>query len=421
MSGSTEVIFKGCRIFCLCCALLIAATGSALAHFSEDAQIRTILVAQEDGALIAYVRVPAPLVFSDLILRSQVDQVPLVSPFLRLEQTATGEHFRMDAAAIAQDRAAFETRLRDALVFSQAGLDLTATLSTFTIHERAPDQRFDSVEDALEALAVPATETDPLFGQAVIDYAVRLESDDPSGVLSLRSGYPPLLPGPGLTIDNHLIDARWSPPVASTAPGQLEEPAVMDGSKLSTFVHFMHQGVLHILEGLDHVLLVVALALGVGATRKLIYLVTAFTLGHSVTLIATFLGATPSWPWFIPVVETVIAASVLYAAIAALVRKSGSVLVFTGIGLLHGLGFSFVLGDILGRNAPDLVPALLAFNIGIELGQLIILAATLSLVLILTRLAHPALRPVRIGALTGITILSAWWVLERVPGVISSI
>jgi len=421
MNGSAEAILRGCRLLCLCGLLICAAIGPARAHFTENAQIRTILVAAEDGTLTAYVRVPAPLVFSDLILRSQVDQEPLVSPFLRVEDTADGERYRLDGAAIADNRAAFEARLRDALVFSQAGLDLTATLTAFTVHERMPVQGLDSAQIAQEVLATPQIPPGSLFGEAVIDYSVRLTSSDPAGVLSLRSGYPPLLPGPGLTIDNHLIDARMSPPVASTAPGQLEDPAVMDGSRLSTFLHFLHQGVLHILEGLDHVLLVVSLALGVGATRRLIYLVTAFTLGHSVTLIATFLGATPSWPWFIPVVETAIAASVLYAAVAALVRKSGSILVFTGIGLLHGLGFSFVLGNILGRDAPDLVPALLAFNIGIELGQLAILAVTLLAVLAVDRLAQPALRPIRIGALMGIALLSTWWVLERLPGVISSI
>jgi hypothetical protein len=421
MNGAAEAIFKGYRLLCFFSLLAVAAVCAAQAHFSEGTQVRTILVAEENGALTVYVRVPAPLLFSDLILQSQVDDVPLVSPFLRLERSAEGERYRLDGAAISDDRTAFVARLRDALVFSQAGLDLTATVTAFTVHDRMPEQGFDSVQLAQGALVAPQIPSEPYFGEAVVDYSVRLTSTEPAGVLSVRSGYPPLLPGPGLAIDNHLIDARTTPPVSTTAPGQLEEPAVMDGSSLSTFVHFVRQGVLHILEGLDHVLLVVSLALGVGATRKLIYLVTAFTLGHSVTLIATFLGATPSWPWFIPVVETAIAASVLYAAVSAMMRKSGSILVFAVIGLLHGLGFSFVLGGILGRNAPDLIPALLAFNIGVELGQLAILAVTLSAVLVISRFARPALQPARFGALTGITILSAWWMLERLPGVIQSI
>ncbi|MEC9470938.1 MAG: HupE/UreJ family protein [Pseudomonadota bacterium] len=400
--------------------LLLTNFTPAFAHFSEGTKVRTLLVSREGDTLTVYVRVPAPLVFSDLVGRSQVEQVPLVSPFLRLEQTPDSERYRVDLGAIDSNRSAFEDRLRNALVFSQAGLALPVEIIGFAVHTSRPDQDIDTAVAAQSALSEAFPNEDPLFGTAVIDYALRLESSDPTGVLQVQSGYAPLIPGPGIAIDNHLIDTRITPPVSTTAPGQLEEPARFDGSRLSTFLHFIHQGTLHILEGLDHVFLVIALALGVGATRRLIYLVTAFTIGHSVTLIATFLGATPSWPWFIPLVETAIAASVLYAAIAAMVRKSGSVIVFAAIGLLHGLGFSFVLADILGRGAPDLIPALLAFNIGIEFGQLIILAVTLSIVLFLRKTAEPALQPLRLGALSGIAILSTWWVIERLPGLLTS-
>lgn len=402
-------------------ATILLVSSPAGAHFSEGTKVRTILVAEDAGMLTAYVRVPAPLLFSDLVGKAQVDQVPLTSPFLRLEATGTGARYRIDMGAVARDRAGFEERLQQALIFAQDSTDLTPSLSGFVILSRRPPQVLDSAATARQSIEAESTTLDPVFGEAVIDYAVRLASRDPAGDVEIRSGYAPLIPGPGIAIENHLVDARTNPPVSTTAPGQLETPAVIGSSRLSMLVHFLHQGMLHILEGLDHVLLVIALALGVGATRKLIYLVTAFTLGHSVTLIATFLGAMPSWPWFIPAVEAAIAASVLYAAIAAMISRSGSILVFAGIGLLHGLGFSFVLGDILGRDAPDLIPALLAFNVGIEVGQLIILAVTLALVFVIEQLATPALRPAKLGTLTAIAIVSAWWVTERLGGLISSV
>ena len=159
--------------------------------------------------------------------------------------------------------------------------------------------------------------------------------------------------------------------------------------------------------------LVVCLALGVAAPRRLIWIVTAFTLGHSVTLVTTFLGATPTWPWFIPAVETAIAATVLYAAVMAFWRRMDSVAIIAGIGLLHGLGFSFVLGDILGRDAPNLIPALAAFNIGIEIGQLAIIAVVLIVVAAASRISAAGTPILRNAALAAIAAMAFVWVIER--------
>ena len=92
-----------CNLFWLLAVSLLALLQSghaALAHFSEGTVVRTILVAKDGDGLIAYVRVPAPLVFSDLIGRAQVDQVPLASPFLRFERTGDGVRYRLDMAVI---------------------------------------------------------------------------------------------------------------------------------------------------------------------------------------------------------------------------------------------------------------------------------------------------------------------------------
>lgn len=408
-----ERLQKLFQVFLFVLAGVLIVTGNAGAHFSDGTKLRTILLAVEDGELIAYVRTPAPLVFSDLVIRSQTLDQPLRSPFLRYETTATGGSYRLDLDGIDVDKQAFSERLADSLIFSQSGEDLKAAVTGFRILERMPDAALNTGDTARAALAAEGAGTDPQFGTAVIDFRVALQTPEPDAPVTVRAGYDPLIPGPGVSIDNHLVDARIAPPVSSTRAGQLEDGVEINGSHLATVVEFIHQGTLHILEGLDHVFLVVALALGVGATRRLIWLVTAFTLGHSVTLVASFLGLAPSWPWFIPLVEAAIAASVLYAAVAALLRRSGSVLVFGAIGLLHGLGFSFVLGDILGRDAPDLILALASFNVGIEIGQIAILAVTLGTVCAVTKLSEPAVQPLRVGALSGIAFLSAWWVVER--------
>lgn len=389
---------------------VLIGTGPAQAHFDAGSKLRTIEIDRTGGTLRVRVTVPAPLVFSDLIGRAQVDQLPLTSPFLVEEATADGSRLRLDRTATESRSAAFRERLRRALVFSQAGLDLHARVTGFRFVTPAGSAPPQAGNEA-------GVGADPPIGEVVIGYDVILDSADPPGSLQVRSGYAPLITGPEVSIDNHFIDARLDPPLALSVPGQLETPVTLDGSRLTTFLHFVRQGMVHILEGLDHVLLVVALALGVSATRRLILLVTAFTAGHSLTLIATFLGATPDWPWFSALVETAIAASVIYAAGAAMARKAGSAPVFAGIGLLHGLGFAFVLGEILGRDAPDLVPALLAFNIGIELGQVLILTLCLTTMTILVKLLGSAVSPVRLAVLAAIVVTATVWMTERLAGI----
>ena len=309
------------------------------------------------------------------------------------------------------------TRLEEALVWQQNGRTLDPRVEKLRI-AAAPHADFDGVDAARAELARPGTGIDPVFGDAVIEAEFLLTDISPNGPFTIRSGYPVLLLGDDMTIENVIVDARGAPPFTITRSGQLEEPLHIDGSRLNAALEFAWQGILHIVEGPDHVLLVVCIALGAGLTMRLLWMVTAFTVGHSVTLVATFLGATPSWPWFIPVVEAGIAASVLYASVVALFRKTGSPWVFALIGLLHGLGFSFVLGDILGREAPNLVLSLAAFNVGIEIGQVALLAATLGIVFALSRLSLATVQPARTTVLSAIALVSTWWIVERLSAVV---
>jgi hydrogenase/urease accessory protein HupE len=152
-------------------------------------------------------------------------------------------------------------------------------------------------------------------------------------------------------------------------------------------------GVEHLLSGLDHVLFVLGLVALLGAGRPLVMAITAFTLGHSVTLAAASLGFVrmPAEP-----VEIAIAASLVALALA-LVRPAGAVdsslvrhpaLLPFGFGLLHGLGFA---GALTAAGLPQhaLLLSLFSFNVGIELGQLAVVALALPLLALLRRLPLP--------------------------------
>ncbi len=405
------------RILTLLLALLAVCT-QAQAHFSEDVRTRTLVLAEDSDALRVYMQAPLPLIFSDLIAGSQASGERLQSPYLYLDDTGAIWLYHLSLQAVANDDAGLRKRLADLLVWEQDGSTLTAKLQRYRIAAAAEHGDFDGIDAARTELAKPGAEIDPVFGDAVIEAEFLLSGASPDGTLTIRSGYPELVLGDGMTIENVVVDARVSPPYTFTRDGQLQEPLHIDGSRINAALEFVWQGILHIVEGPDHVLLVVCIALGAGLTMRLFWMVTAFTVGHSVTLIATFLGATPSWSWFIPVVEAGIAASVLYASMVALFRKSGSPWVFALIGMLHGLGFSFVLGDILGRDSPNLVLSLAAFNVGIEVGQVALLAATLGIVFVLSRLSMATVQPARMVVLCAIAVISTWWIFERLSAVV---
>ncbi len=179
-------------------------------------------------------------------------------------------------------------------------------------------------------------------------------------------------------------------------------------------------GVDHILSGFDHLTFVLALLLIVSGARRLLITVTSFTLAHSITLAAATLGV--MWvPG--PPVEATIALSILFLASELVKVNRGQtsltarypwVVAFT-FGLLHGFGFAGALGDV-GLPQNEIPLALLMFNVGVELGQLLFIAAVLALLAVVRKVrtewpdwAHqlPAY---------GIGSIAAFWFIERISG-----
>ncbi len=177
-------------------------------------------------------------------------------------------------------------------------------------------------------------------------------------------------------------------------------------------------GVEHILAGWDHLLFVIALVLLLRTPRAVVVAATAFTLAHSVTLAAAALGflSMPQKP-----VEALIALSIVFMAVEIL-RKSGTVpsltlrfpwVIALLFGLLHGFGFAGALSAI-GLPEGDIVPALLAFNIGVEAGQILVVFAVLGLLAAVRRLSQPALQTGIRLASYAIGITGAYWLLDRI-------
>lgn len=181
----------------------------------------------------------------------------------------------------------------------------------------------------------------------------------------------------------------------------------------SGFVHFIGQGVLHILGGIDHLLFVLSLVIVIRQWGQLAAVITSFTIAHSVTLAAGALGLARLSP---RLVEPMIALSIVYVAIENVVRLAprARVGVTFAFGLIHGFGFSSVLAD-LGLARAQLVPALLGFNLGVEAGQLLVVAPLFPLVLWLQRHGQ-AYRRARIGVNAAVAALACIWFVQRLMG-----
>jgi hydrogenase/urease accessory protein HupE len=213
------------------------------------------------------------------------------------------------------------------------------------------------------------------------------------------------------------VGAVENPFTASVAGGDIAGPFALAGGTLQTgwqvFGGYIPIGFDHILpQGLDHILFVLGLFLLAARLRPLLWQVTAFTAAHTVTLALGALG------WVnLPasIVEPLIAASICYVAIENILTdhlNRWRPFVVFGFGLLHGLGFASVLGEY-GLPADHFIPALLGFNVGVELGQLTVIAIAFLLVGFWFRDRPWYRRAITIPASLVIAAIGAFWVVER--------
>ena len=197
---------------------------------------------------------------------------------------------------------------------------------------------------------------------------------------------------------------------------RLPRDGAVDESAAAVFWRFVVEGVEHIIpKGLDHILFVFGLFLFSLAWRPLLAQITAFTLAHTVTLGLATLSVITIPPTQIWLVETLIAISIAYVAIENILRpKLGwwRIVVVFGFGLLHGLGFASVLGD-LGLAQGQFVLSLIAFNVGVEFGQLAVIGMAFVLLALPLGSTNFYRNIVVVPCSLGIAVVGVWWAIER--------
>lgn len=293
-------------------------------------------------------------------------------------------------------------------------------------------------------------EGEPLPMAQVVAARISLPSDrsfmDYDAALAHLAG-PPVPPTTNLVLEQALLDVLLEVPVSSaTSRFSMEPQWAHLGIQTRTVLRFLpedgperalqfegdpglvrldprwHQaalsfarlGFLHILEGLDHILFILCLVIPFRRFVPLVPIVTAFTLAHSITLGAAAFGWAPSALWFPPLIETLIALSIVYMAFENIAgaKMQRRWMVAFGFGLIHGFGFSFLLRESLQFAGDHLVASLVFFNIGVELGQLFF-------ILLAIPVLHALFRWVvaeRVGTiiLSALVAHTAWhWMTDR--------
>lgn len=280
-----------------------------------------------------------------------------------------------------------------------------------------PDDRaFDGAASALAKFAAPllGDETSLPWQSALFDVQLEYRLPRPDAALSVTPALAHL--GVRTTSVLHLVleDGTERAYAYPGDPGRIE----LDPRWWQSAARFVVEGFHHILEGLDHLLFVFCLVLPVRRWRPLVAIVTSFTVAHSITLGAAALGVVPTALWFPPLVEMAIALSIVWLAVENFLlpedRLAGRWKIAFGFGLIHGFGFSFALGEQLQFAGANLITALAAFNIGVELGQLAALAVAIP-VLHFIRQRLPAERAHLVTWVGSAFVAhSAWhWMTER--------
>ena len=271
---------------------------------------------------------------------------------------------------------------------------------------------FESYDDALAQVtgARLPSETELYWNQGLLDVLFECPINSDESDFSIH----PRLAGLGLRVVTVL---RFVPPGGAVRAFEFDgDPGLvrLDPRWHQAALRFVEAGFFHILDGTDHLLFLFCLVIPFRRFRPLITVVTAFTIAHSVTLIASAYNLGPDALWFPPLIETLIAVSIVYMALENIVGSNVQRrwMIALGFGLVHGFGFSFALRQNLQFGGSHLLTSLLSFNVGVELGQLLVLLLLIPVLAILFRFVVAE----RIGTiiLSALVAHTGWhWMIDR--------
>lgn len=275
------------------------------------------------------------------------------------------------------------------------------------------DRSFVSYEQAMAHLSAPPLDpsVDVVWNQTLLDVRFDYPIENEHSRFSIN----PRLGRLGLRVVTGLRFV--TPDGAIRAFEFIGDPGLvhLDPRWYQAAGRFVEMGFYHILDGTDHLLFLFCLVIPFRKFRALIPIVTAFTLAHSITLIASAYNLAPDALWFPPLIETGIAASIVYMALENITGASTVhrrwIIAFC-FGLVHGFGFSFALRETMQFAGAHMLASLLSFNIGVELGQLLVLLMMIPALELLFR--HVVAERMGTIILSALVAHTGWhWMMDR--------
>lgn len=417
------------RLLILALALLsLTFGGAAWAHFKLNLNVRIFHVVHGGEGLDVYLRMPMAYLVADKLGPADADGLPAPAPFTtnRLEG-GVPMHLVAPEALLADPLGLGRIAADSLRVETEAG-PLAGEVVSVRVHSVGSEPGFATRGEATAALAgaggVWNGTSETYVGDAVVDVHLAYPAEGTISDYTIAALSNPGLPGEEDTA-NLILDYRGDTTRTYRNTGLMAEPITISGSPVAAASTFVVEGIRHILEGIDHVLFVICMVIGAQTLGALMARVSGFTVGHTITLSLGFFGMAPSAPWFIPAVETAIALSIIWAAADAVLQRPGharsnraAVAVTAAIGLLHGFGFSFMLRNILQIDADNVWQSLLAFNLGVELGQLAIVALIWPAVLLIRHMPDQVWIGTRGVVAASVSLVATIWAVERATAIL---
>jgi len=349
---------------------------NSFSHFKLNANIRLYHVVHEDGQIRLLARMPLAYLIADKLGSIQDDGLPAPAPYSTNLLIDDILNHKLDATALRENPKGLGQIFADGTIIKISNKKLKPIVGRVVAYPLSKQKPFSTLNEAKSSLSSEVYNSDykeAFIGDTIIDIELIYSTNKKTKKFTIQS-----LLNPGLIKQeqtaNLIINHTNKKPSIYRITGLLDKSVNITNSAIKAFSTFVINGFIHILEGYDHILFILCLIVGAQNLKSLFWRITGFTIGHSITISFGFFNIILNYLWFIPFIETTIAISIVYAAFLALWGKEHKniILITVLIGLLHGFGFSFILSEILSIDSMNLWQSLLGFNVGVELGQLLI-------------------------------------------------